>query len=177
MFRRFGKLYARNLLQLQAEITQLEADLDKLDRSDEQDSNTRFVLCSDAEGMYAEHYLERQELFLKIRCKLTEYSKPLEALVVSREADPQLGTLLSQDAELRKLPRPSKRLHRSLFNYLWAYKPLEKTDEQFIYHENDFVLTCDQDHDQWLDNILSDHLSRHPMSLLRPVSLHQNYLK
>jgi hypothetical protein len=73
MFRRFGRVHCRLLLQLQAEITVLERKLDALDMRDNQTGKTyRLKRCS----WDPDWNPEQKNLLDELREKVTEYGGP-----------------------------------------------------------------------------------------------------
>ncbi|RDW81917.1 hypothetical protein BP6252_03029 [Coleophoma cylindrospora] len=137
LFRRFGILHARSLVYKQVELTELEAQLNKLDKADagtpEKDDNAwriRYSIHVETERNQA-----RKDLIDKIDQKLKEYDE-----------------LLLLDARLRKLQRPSKRVHRNFFDYLYTEKPFPADDRRFGNHEHDFISLQDHE-DSWLDEL------------------------
>jgi hypothetical protein len=72
MFRGFGKLHARSLLQKQAQLTELEEQLDELDKSDAKVRETRWKLHSHINTPDADNE-ERKNLIDKIDLHMKEY--------------------------------------------------------------------------------------------------------
>jgi hypothetical protein len=72
VFRRFGRLSARALIQLQIDLTDLEKTLDELDKKDNADEVLVWRLrgCDDFEGWNPD---QRDLLLSKILPKLSEY--------------------------------------------------------------------------------------------------------
>lgn len=79
MFRRFRALNMQNLLYLQAELTDLEDQLQKLVCRDSEDPNRNFYTKDWWSLSQSEVYEEREqwEKFLDIRVKLKEYSESI----------------------------------------------------------------------------------------------------
>jgi hypothetical protein len=77
MFRRFGTLYTRNLLYLQAEIVDLEGQLVKLDFTDAASPENTGKLVMYPQGRNFNTNQARAELCELIRHRLKEYSKRL----------------------------------------------------------------------------------------------------
>jgi hypothetical protein len=79
VFRRFGALNAQNLLYLQAELTCLENDLRRQEKSDlESGDQERSVYGRDWQTLadpISSNANQQWKLFLKIREKLNEYSE------------------------------------------------------------------------------------------------------
>ncbi|MCJ1244332.1 hypothetical protein MMC30_001530 [Trapelia coarctata] len=125
LYRRFGFLHARLLLNKQDELRELEEELRDMDNDDwEEESSRRFLQsreldeCRDLE----DGRKSRQGLLEKIEKKILEY-----------------GTLLQQAQQLVALNRPADRDHRSVINFLENQKPLFKSEVSFIYEKEDLV--------------------------------------
>lgn len=73
LYRRFGYLQARLLLDLQDEMRQLEEQLDAMDRKDEAEHLERLLTRALPEKDAA----QRRELLAKIKLKFCEYCKSL----------------------------------------------------------------------------------------------------
>ncbi|KAL3422729.1 hypothetical protein PVAG01_06885 [Phlyctema vagabunda] len=138
LFRRFGVLHARALLYKQVELTDLEAQLNVLDKEDEGEEgvgdNWRIRYSTHLDDGYGNE--KRKELMEKIVRKLEEYDE-----------------LLLKDASLRKLQRPSKRIHQHFLNVLLNEHPFEDDDQRFVYHQHDFV-TLEEHEESWLDTLM-----------------------
>lgn len=72
MFRGFGRLHAHSLLHKQAELTELEEQLEELDKSDAKVQETKWKLHSHINTPDADNE-ERKELMDKIDLKMKEY--------------------------------------------------------------------------------------------------------
>jgi len=134
LFRRFGDVHTRILLYLQVEITRLEQKLKELDRDDDSKEETRWRV---GHSIYLQNGREnetRKALIEELKEKLIEYDD-----------------LLLRDTQLRQLKRPSKRMHRNFFDWMWTENPFGEGEKQFIFHEHDFVVLDSQYEDSWLD--------------------------
>lgn len=168
MFRRFGILHARMLLYKQAEITELEVQLQKLDKEDENTSNEW--------KLHSHIYLSRgdnkvrKELMDRVEVKIKEYGVSLQSLFISPFFFLTLiceDELLLRDHQIRNLRKPSRRLHKSVFNYFYNEKPVTKEDMQFIYHRDDFVCLSDHVEFNWLDDIVHKFMDYDQSNFLR----------
>jgi hypothetical protein len=74
ILRRFGKLHMRMLVQLQVELTLLEEELDKMDKSDDGSEFEYRLRSMEHKETWNQ---SRKELESKILVKLHEYGKPL----------------------------------------------------------------------------------------------------
>ncbi|KAL2074203.1 hypothetical protein VTL71DRAFT_7981 [Oculimacula yallundae] len=138
LFRRFGILHARLLLYQQVEITELEAQLDALDISDAENQGSQSTLWRLSNSISLNdgfENTERKKLVENIASKLKAYD---EAIL--------------REANMRKLPRAGKRVHRNFFDVAFTEHALSEKDERFLYHEHDFVLLEEQEQ-SWLDPV------------------------
>ncbi|TVY81623.1 hypothetical protein LSUE1_G004824 [Lachnellula suecica] len=151
LFRRFGVLHARILLYKQVELTELEAQLDKLDKEDEASEENKWRLghSLDTNGGYLNE--DRKALVEEIDKKMEEYD-----------------ALLLRDSQLRRLSRPTRRSHRNFMDYIYTEHPFSRENERFIYHEHDFV-TLEQPEESWLDDVLHKLMGHCKKGILRDV--------
>ncbi|KAF8849170.1 hypothetical protein BDZ45DRAFT_697789 [Acephala macrosclerotiorum] len=134
--RRFGDLHARILLYYQAELTDLEAQLAKLDADDAAKDEYLWRNAYSIHRDNGEGNEERTVLIEKIVQKLEEYDK-----------------LLFNESRNRKLPRPSERVHHNFMDYVYTENTIDKEDQRFIYHEHDFV-TLQEYEESRLDELM-----------------------
>lgn len=64
-----------------------------------------------------------------------------------------LDGLLLQESQVRKLLRPSERVHRNFMDYIYTENPFGKEDQRFIYHEHDFV-SLQTYEESWIDELM-----------------------
>jgi hypothetical protein len=61
--------------------------------------------------------------------------------------------MLLMEAEIRKLPRPSERVHRNFMDFVYTENPFVESDQEFIFHEHDFV-SLEEIEESWLDQLM-----------------------
>jgi hypothetical protein len=163
LFRRFGTLHARSLLYKQVELTELEAQLDELDKEDagqldkEDEGNTgagnnKWRLGHSISLAGGKENEKRRDLMKKIDEKMEEYgvlSSSIPGVPFLTRAD----KLVLREAALRKLSRPSKRVYRNFMDFMYTEHPFSDSDERFVYHEQDFVSLGEYEGD-WLDELM-----------------------
>ncbi|PVH80171.1 hypothetical protein DL98DRAFT_654965 [Cadophora sp. DSE1049] len=120
VFRRFGTLSARALIQLQIDLTRLEEELQNLDKIDAANPVLKKRLRG-YEGFEGWDNCQR-ELMKKIQEKLCEYFD-----------------LLLHDTQIRALGQAPERHHLGLFNWIWNNKPLAPGKDAFIFQADDFI--------------------------------------
>jgi hypothetical protein len=74
-FRRFGDLYARTLLYKQAELTELEEKLAKIDQDDNQEPGSRWKVGYSIHVKDGRKNEIRRDLMIEIKEKLKDYGK------------------------------------------------------------------------------------------------------
>ncbi|KAL8717668.1 MAG: hypothetical protein Q9225_005105 [Loekoesia sp. 1 TL-2023] len=144
VYKRFGIVFSRLLLNKQSEIRQMQADLEAMDRTDELKGEIRYLLSReedierDPQTISYKWMGTRPQLMQSLEKKILEYSE-----------------LLLKANQLKGLEKPSSRDYRSVLRYM------EKKDDQlcqgemsWIYEKEDLVtLRPDREH-AWLDGIL-----------------------
>ncbi|PMD21474.1 hypothetical protein NA56DRAFT_703659 [Hyaloscypha hepaticicola] len=121
IFRRFGLVHCRVLVQLQAEIQLLEKKLSALDQSDASPGSPnawRLQTSEFKEGWDA----EKKDLVAELLDKLLNYD-----------------ALLLNDQKLRELGNAPRKDHLSVFHWIMARKPLGKNQYDWIYSLDDFI--------------------------------------
>ena len=154
MYRRFGQLHSRLLLQKQDQLREMEQELLALDNKDNQMEDTQIFLRSREEDEMRDpptRGRSRIELLGEIERVLMEY-----------------GRVLTQANQLQGLSRPTDRDHASVSNYFANHKPLMEADRDFLYHKEDLVtIRAGREH-AWLDAAVESFLRWYPC---RPVKV------
>jgi hypothetical protein len=156
LFRRFGTLHARALLYKEVELTALETKLKQMDKKDSESAEDSWKVGHSIHLDNGAMNEERKELMELIVRRLEEYGKRSTDVQVLTD---RLDDLLLREASLRRLQRPSKRVHRNFMDYLYTEHPFEDADQRFVYHEQDFV-SPQQYEESWLDDLMH-RLMRH----------------
>jgi hypothetical protein len=76
--------------------------------------------------------------------------------------------LVLREAELRKLSRPSKRVHRNFLDFMYTEHAISHDDERFIYHEHDFV-SLEAHEENWLDELMHRFMDHCKKGILRVI--------
>ncbi|KAH7317967.1 hypothetical protein BKA65DRAFT_557385 [Rhexocercosporidium sp. MPI-PUGE-AT-0058] len=152
MVRRFGTAHLRILLHLQAEVAEIEEQLDKLDESDattgpHSELDLRYRLrCNEWKVGWD---TGQKDLLDKLKKKLAEYDD-----------------WVLKDSTLRNLPAATKRDYLHVFHWLWGRKPLDKGQYEFMLRSDDFVLLAGKRKGGVVDRFIIDScLSRWPKRL------------
>jgi len=74
--------------------------------------------------------------------------------------------LILREAELRKLSRPSKRVHRNFLDFMYTEHPFSDDDERFVYHEHDFI-SLEEYEENFLDELTHRFMDFWPKGLIR----------
>ncbi|CAG8950111.1 hypothetical protein HYFRA_00008345 [Hymenoscyphus fraxineus] len=151
LFRRFGNLHSRLLLYKEVELTQLESQLAKLDRDDYSKDETRWRVHHSILGESGSQNAERKALVEKIEPQLLSYDN-----------------LLLHDEKMRRLCRPTERMHRTFMDYIYTENPFGGDEKDFIFQEEDFV-TLQGHEESWLDLFLHRILLHCRKPILRHI--------
>ncbi|KAK4540333.1 hypothetical protein LTR36_009290, partial [Oleoguttula mirabilis] len=126
IYRRFGYLQARLLLNRQDELRLLEEELDSHDRAHVEQSTTR--------ALPAEDLLPRRVLLEKIERAIAAYAN-----------------ILNTAQQMMTFNRPSGSEYTSVYNYLDNEKPIHKLERSYIEHKEDLVTLRPGREHAWLD--------------------------
>jgi hypothetical protein len=77
-----------------------------------------------------------------------------------------IDKLVLREAALRKLSRPSKRVHRNFLDFMYTEHPFSDADERFVYHEHDFV-SLEEHEENWLDELMHRFMDHCRKGILR----------
>ncbi|KAH6683327.1 hypothetical protein B0J14DRAFT_144737 [Halenospora varia] len=147
--RRFGDLRARMLLYMEVELTDLESQLAKQDKED--NKKEAWKLAHSVHHDNGKGNEEKKSLIEAIKVKLKDYDE-----------------LLLRDSEIRKLGRPSQRAHRNFMDWIFTQNSIGEEDQQFIFHEHDFV-SLQHYEDSWLDDAMHRFMGYCKRGLLRCI--------
>ncbi|PQE07213.1 Peptidase C14 caspase domain protein [Rutstroemia sp. NJR-2017a BVV2] len=168
--RRFGRLSDRLLLHLQVKLTDLEKELDEIDKADEEHPRLKFRNYGYEGFEEDKHNPRKAEL-------LSEILETFEKYDISCRADKSLtdepAALLSRVTELRTRGRAPSHQYQYLFRWVWDNKPLGEGIYDFIFHAEDFVSTADNDNS--FEDFIEANLADLPIikSLLLSKAPHQ----
>lgn len=162
IFRRFGFLYSRVLLNKQDEIRELESRLDEMDKKDYEDKSTRRCLKSRSrdEKRTDNTGQTRKELLRTSEQKLLEY-----------------GNIILQAQQLVSMNRPAARDLKSVQNFMangseedgCLVRPLLQADASFIYRNEDLVTLRAGRESPWLDAFVERILKLFPCRTFRYI--------
>lgn len=144
IYRRFGFLHARLLLNKQDELRELEEELRDADERDKKgDARAQKCLQSrskdNSRGLPEGWERSRQELLVIIEKKVMEYGRNEQSCQISRDTYFGKDALLLQAQQLVSLNRPADRDHTSVINFLQNRNPLFESEQSFIYEKEDLI--------------------------------------
>ncbi|KAE8441481.1 hypothetical protein EG329_004905 [Mollisiaceae sp. DMI_Dod_QoI] len=125
VFRRFGRISARLLVQLEIDLTDLERELDNLDKKDASSPLVEPRLRGFER--FPEDDGSQREVLEKIHKKICEYFE-----------------VLLYESQVRALEKAPPRHHLGLFTWMRNRKPLGDERDDFIFHLEDFVSVAKQ---------------------------------
>lgn len=120
IYRGFGSLSARVLVNMEIELTKLEQKILDLDEADKAHPRLKFRL--NGYENFAEYNEEQKNNVEDAQKLLSEYFD-----------------FLLKHCQVRQLDRPTKRNFYGFYNWMWSEGPLCKDKREFMYHIDDFI--------------------------------------
>ncbi|KAN0110989.1 hypothetical protein V8E51_007376 [Hyaloscypha variabilis] len=153
IYRRFGFIHARLLLQKQDELRIMEEELDRMDQQD-LTSNARAIQCrmEDIERQDNQPGAKRQALLARLEETVLRYDE-----------------LLLNAQHLAAANRPPERDYNSVANFIRHKKPLMQGDDDFIYNKEDLITLRPGRESAWLDSTVERLLKLFPRSAVKFV--------
>jgi hypothetical protein len=133
IYRRFGFVHARLLLQKQDELRIMEAELDRMDQRDKF-NNVEALQCRMEDESRTQDGESRKALLSRLQ----------ETVLVYDE-------LLLKAQQLAASNRPPQRDYNSVANFVRQKKPLFEGDDDFIYRKEDLITLRPGRESAWLD--------------------------
>jgi hypothetical protein len=96
-----------------------------------------------------------------------KYGQYLILQTAQNHSNHDIDDLLPQDIQLRKLHKPSEKMHKTLLNWIFSNRPVVQEDERFIFHRDDFVCFADHAQSNWFYDNLDSYAYRHKNGFLR----------
>ena len=169
IFRRFGYIRSRVILNQQDVLRELEDGLDSLDDEDASVVDQKRLLCC-RELDETERQPLRKELFSTIASELEVYGSSL-LLFRWYWSDVVLDKLILRTAAVLKLAEPDPRNKQSIARFICNDGQLRRPDRDFIQHADDLVgLSGDKEH-SWVHSMIERLCTRHSRKLSK-VSAH-----
>jgi hypothetical protein len=152
IYRRFGFLHARLLLQKQDELRLLERDLDRMDQRDKT-KNVKLLQCRVDDELRTDSVPEsRRALFLRIEDIVLQYDQ-----------------LLFNAQQLAAANRPPERDYKSVAKFMDHKKPLMRGDDDFIYNKEDLITLRPGRESAWLDTFIERLLKLCPRRAVKYI--------
>lgn len=155
LYRRFGFLQARILLNKQDELRELEKDLDRMDKVDQRKDRS---LLKSREKDDAENG-RRKKLLYEIEEKFKEYSNSLACPPPPWELILPTAQLLTAARDIASFNRPPARDYVSVRSYFDEEAPLCNI-ESYIYCKEDIITLKPGRENAWLDAFLENILQK-----------------
>jgi hypothetical protein len=152
MYRRFGYISSRLLLDKQDELRGMEREMDLMDLEDAETDELRLRTCD----QYPEDVAHKKELFSRMEAKFREYGKmPLASTTRLEGFWLRIASLLVTAQQLASFQEPTSWDYKSVWNYMHSTEaPLCETDTEWVEWKGDLVsLRPGRDH-AWLDSII-----------------------
>lgn len=159
VYRRFGCVFSRLLLNKQDELGELENVLREMDQNDASNGRGRCLKSRTIDNARPAHNRPepRQKLLGRMEKKAIEYSKfqeplPLDEFYIEQA---HTGNLVVSANRLLAMGRPASRDYRSVRNFLEGEGgQLFEEESQFIYEKDDLITLRPGREHAWLDNII-----------------------
>jgi hypothetical protein len=168
VYRRFGFLHARLLLQKQDELRVMEEALDEMDRKDANGEDSQVLQCREEDEARADqHSGARKSLLGRIEDTLLKYGKSTEFWGLAASIDDRIDDILLRAQQLVSSNRPGGRDYNSVKNFMWNKKPLMEGDSEFIYNKDDLITLRPGRETAWLDNFVERVLKLFPRKMVQ----------
>jgi len=153
IYRRFGFIHARLLLQKQDELRLMEEELDRLDKRDLL-PNSKMLQCrmEDVERQDGQEGGNRQALLARMEETVLKY----DALLLNAQ-------------QLAAANRPPERDYNSVANFIQHKKPLMEGDDDYIYNKEDLITLRPGRESAWLDATVERMLKLFPRNAVKFV--------
>ncbi|KAF8853600.1 hypothetical protein BDZ45DRAFT_69975 [Acephala macrosclerotiorum] len=152
IYRRFGFIHARLLLQKQDELRIMEEELDRMDRRDKF-QNTKALQCRMEDVERQDQIGEtRQALLARMENTILRYDE-----------------LLLKAQQLAAANRPPERDYNSVANFVRHKKPLMQGDDDFIYNKEDLITLRPGRESAWLDAMVEKLLKLFPRTAVKYI--------
>lgn len=162
MYRKFGTLRSRVLLHRQDELNKLEKRLNALDLRDNVGDDFR-IQCITYDR---EKDTQRTDLIDEIDSKLEHYGNCTWYISRGVMLTPK-DEMVFRAQRLQSIGPPTKRNHRSLFNWIWNQQALEPSEQDFIFRQDDFVSLANGQDNSWIEGRIEDFVKRFPLKSLQ----------
>jgi hypothetical protein len=152
IYRRFGFIHARLLLQKQDELRMMEEALDRMDQRDKA-QNTKTLQCRMEDVQRQDQVGEtRQALLARMETTVLRYDE-----------------LLLNAQQLAASNRPPERDYNSVANFVRHKKPLLQGDDDFIYNKEDLITLRPGRESAWLDAMVEKVLKLFPRRAVKYI--------
>ena len=157
VYRRFGYVQARLLLEKQEQLRLLEEKLDKLDKQHTTDEEDAEALCT--MDIDPEFKADRDDLMAKVERAFNEYGKNCPTNSQTNLSYP-LADLLLKAQSMIALGKPTSSEYRSVENYIDNEKPLVPDEAKSYYCKEDLISLRPGREHAWLDATIETTLRR-----------------
>lgn len=152
IYRRFGFIHARLLLQKQDELRIMEEELDQMDK-DDLSKNAKALQCRLEDVQRRDQKSEtRQALLARMETAVLRYDE-----------------LLLNAQQLAAANRPPERDYNSVASFIRHKKPLLQGDDDFIYNKEDLITLRPGRESAWLDATVEKLLKLFPRKAVKYV--------
>ena len=153
IFRCFSRGRTRVILQLQAELTMLERELDERDRRVNANPYAKYTLYQSKLPQDHDWPQEAKDLLAKHDRCLSRFKEKL------REYDNEI----TRYNELRKMPLPSQHARKNVGRWFYQTKPLVDIQNDHMTYIEDLVTLGKPEEDSWMEGGIANFLERQPL--------------
>lgn len=157
IYRKFGWLRNRLLLDLQDQLVTLEEELQLLDDNDARLRDPDKVLISRRNDELQKTL--RQDLLRTIRQKLLEYGMRQVILIAALELIVIADEVLLHLQQVQHMRRPTFRNQNSLFNMIWSNKCQVHEEMEWILRREDLAALARDSEHGWFNGFVEDTLN------------------
>lgn len=170
IYRRFGYLHNRLLLQKQDELRVMEEELETMDRKDLCSDDPGVLQCREEDEAHNDQSTEtRKSLFSRIEKTLLKYGISILTLEDLCTLIRPTDEILLHARQLILSNRPAGRDYNSVKNFMWNEKPLMQGDAEFIYNREDLITLRPGRETAWLDVFVERTLKLFPRRLVQYI--------
>lgn len=161
VYRRFGLVFSRLLLNKQDEIQKMEATLLAMDSSDKNLDNGKYLMSRIQDVKREEESIPqgwpetRPQLLEKLEKKALEYGEIVTHLFVHQSDQSAAAELMLKAQGLKGLESPSNRDYRSVLHFMENDGgQVFQQESEWVYEKEDLVTLRPSKEHAWLDGLL-----------------------
>ena len=175
IYRGFGYLHSRVLLQMQDELRCLEEGLAELDNRIDVSEDRRKLTCREFDSHQARREnkpSEHEQIMSNIKEKLVQYGTNNIDTYEDTADNQFIDKFLMKARKLNTFQRPSNRDYRNVRTWFWNAKPLIQKEEAYILRKEDLLTIRHGREWAGFDGFIEDMISKLPRWFSRVCPTH-----